>query len=570
MLPAVTDNSPPAPAPLLAAAAHRWPPRTTVAALLIAVAIAFPVFAVGASLFRPDHGAWSHIVDHTLTDLALNSAWLVVLVGAGAATIGTAMAWVTTRYDWVGRRTMEWMLVLPLAMPAYVMAYAYTDWLQYAGPVQTSLRAWFGWESKSDYWFFEMRSVGGAAAMLSLVLYPYVFLLARVAFLERSASLLEAGRTFGYGPRALFWRVSLPMARPAIAAGTALVVMETLADYGTVSYFGINTFTTGIFSAWFAQGDRIAAARLATLLVIVVVIALAIERRARRTARYTDAGNRAAAARGAGRIRLTGVSAWLAGAITLLPVLLGFALPVLLLLRLMLGGTDESINAQSGAEFLTLAWNSFSLGALTACLAVALGLVLAYAKRQAPGRLMHAANRIVGTGYAIPGTVVAVGVLIPITALDHQLANGISALTGERTGLILTGGISVLVYAYLVRFLAIALETCEAGFARITPSMDQAAISLGATSREVVQRVHLPLLRASLVTAGLMVFVDTMKELPATLVMRPFNFDTLAVRAYTFAKDERLAEASVAALAIVLVGLIPVVFASRAITAEQR
>lgn len=544
--------------------------RLGVFGILTALLLMLPVLAVILSVFSPDRGAWQHIVSTTLADLVANSLFLVITVAASAAVIGTTMAWVTTRYDWKGRRTIEWLLVLPLAMPAYVMAYAYTDWLQYAGPVQSALRDGFGWQAKSDYWFFEIRSAGGAAAMLSLVLYPYVYLLTRVAFLERSASLLDAGRTFGYSRTALWFKVSLPLARPAIAAGTALVVMETLADYGTVSYFGINTFTTGIFSAWFAQGDRIAAAKLATMLLVVVAFTLAFERHQRRKAQFAEATQRVASA-APRRIRIEGRKAVWASVVTLLPVMLGFVLPLLLLLRLMWRGDTSDANVDAigqWRDFLLLAWNSFSLSAMTALVAVALAVTLAYARRQSPGLWMRAANRLVGLGYAVPGTVIAVGVLIPVTALDHRLADAITALTGRDTGLILTGGISVLVYAYLVRFLAIALETCEAGFQRITPNMDHAARSLGASQPEVMRRVHLPLMRASLATAGLMVFVDVMKELPATLVMRPFNFDTLAVRAYIFAKDERLAEASVAALAIVLVGLVPVVFASRTITRE--
>lgn len=550
----------------LRAGARRARAWLTASATLIAVLLTIPLAVVALSWLTPDGGAWAHIISTTLPDLLASSAWLVLMVGLGAAGIGTLAAWIVARHDWQGRATIEWLLVLPLAMPAYVMAYAYTDLLQYAGPVQSALREWFGWQSKSDYWFFEIRSVGGAATMLAFVLYPYVYLLARVAFLEQSSTLTDAGRSFGYGRWALFWRVSLPLARPAIVAGTALVLMETLADYGTVSYFGVNTFTTGIFSAWFAQGDRVAAAKLATLLLAFVIVVLAIEHVARKQGRFAD---QTTSRRSAPREQLRGASAVFASIVCLMPVLIGFVLPLLLLARLMWRDADAVLAQASLREFFELAWNSLSLATLTAALAVVLGLLLVYAVRLNGNPLTRIATRIAGMGYAIPGTIIAVGVLLPVTLVDHAIADAVSSVLDREVGLILTGGFAVLIYAYLIRFLSIAVQSTEAGFAKITPNMDSAARSLGASNREIIFRVHAPLLRSSLITAALMVFVDVMKELPATLVMRPFNFDTLAVRAYTFAKDERLAEASVAAIAIVLVGLLPVVFASRAITRDR-
>ncbi len=541
-------------------------------AIAIAALFSIPVIAVGLSLFQADGGAWAHIRATTLSDLLTNSLLLVLLVAMGAGVIGTVTAWLVSRYEWHGRAHLEWLLVLPLAMPAYVTAYAYTDLLQYAGPVQTWLREIFQWQAKNDYWFFEIRSLGGAATLLTLALYPYVYLLARVAFLDQSASLVEAGRTFGYRRSTLFWKVSMPLARPAIVAGMALVMMETLADYGTVSYFGVNTFTTGIFSAWFAQSDRIAAAKLAGLLLIFVALVLLLETSARRRAKYTETRGKAPE-----RTRLTGGTAWGATLMCALPILGGFLLPLWLLARLALQDADASMAFAQFGEFGRLAWNSFSLSAITAFIAVAISVLLAYAgfrsrsgvtrgNRHGGRVLINFVNRLVGLGYAVPGMVIAVGILIPVTMFDHRLADALSILLGRDPGLILTGGISVLIYAYLIRFLSISLQTCEAGFEKISPSMDDAARSLGAGNREVTRRIHVPLLKTSLITAGLMVFVDVMKELPATLVMRPFNFDTLAVRTYTLAKDERLAEAAMAALAIVLVGLIPVILASKAIT----
>jgi iron(III) transport system permease protein len=537
----------------------------SVLGLAVAAILLVPIVFVFASIFQPDKGAWAHIASTVLPDLVQNSLGLVLFVGVGVIAIGTVTAWLTANREFTGRRMLEWALILPLAVPAYVMAYAYTDALQYAGPLQSAVRETFGWQTKSDYWFPEIRSLGGAAAMLMFVLYPYVYMLARVAFIEQSATLAEAGRTFGYSSTRLFFKVSLPLARPAIAAGTALALMETLADYGTVSYFGVNTFTTGIFNAWFSQDDRVSAAKLAAMLMFVVVAMIAAEQWARRRSRYYQQSRGTHT-----RLVLTGWRAWLATITCATPVMIGFAIPVIILMRLAVADGKLVLNE----HFFTLAFNSFSLAALTAFCGVAMALWLAYAARSSnsvwTAHMNRWVNRLVGLGYAIPGTIIAVGVLIPLVKLDHLLVDTLNRWFHASFGLVLTGGIMVLVYAYLIRFLAIALHTVEAGLCKITPHMDDAARSLGSSQRDVVRRVHLPLLRVSLVTAALLVFVDVMKELPATLVMRPFNFDTLAVNTYVLAKDERLAEAALPALAIVLVGLLPVALASRRITREPK
>ena len=393
--------------------------------------------------------------------------------------------------------------------------------------------------------------------MLTLALYPYVYVLARVAFLEQSSTLSEAARNMGLRPFSVFARISLPLARPAIAAGVALALMETLADYGTVSYFGVPTFTTGIFNAWFSQGDRAAAGKLAVILMGFVILVMLLEHWARRRARFHQSAGRHHV-----RLALHGAKAWVATAICGLPIAAGFAFPMLILLKLAL--TDGDV--QFGSRFIRLSINSFGVAAFTALLAVSTAILLAYLARSSRHRLQAWLNRLIGLGYAVPGTVIAVGVLVPLIALDHFIVDTISNVFGFSTGLLLTGGFLVLIYAYLIRFLAVALQSVEAGLSKVTPSMDDAARSLGSTPVEVLRDVHMPLLRTSLITAGLLVFVDVMKELPATLVMRPFNFDTLAVQTYNLAMDERLAEASTAALVIVAVGLIPLVMASRAIT----
>jgi iron(III) transport system permease protein len=534
-----------------------------VSSFALAVLVALPVLAVGANLFAGGTGeTWSHLMATVLPEYVANSIWLCLGVGIGVAAMGTGAAWLVALNDFPGRRIAEWALLLPMAMPAYVLAYTYTDFLQFVGPLQTGLRESFGWR-KDDYWFPEVRSLGGAIVLFSCVLYPYVYLLVRTAFLERAGGMIEAARALGLNPWQGFWRVSIPLARPAIAAGMALALMETLADYGTVAYFAVQTFTTGIYRAWFSLGDRIAAAQLAAALLGFVAMLILLERVSRGRARYHDTGAR----RRPSRQVLTGWHALLAQIGCAIPVMIGFALPAVLLLRLAMGDAGEE-GAGFAGRFLVLARNSFTLAALAALLAALLALLLGFAARDGH-KLPRLASRIVGLGYAVPGSVIAVGVLIPVTRLDHWLAGLWQQMTGVNPGLILTGGIAALLYAYLARFLAIALQTVEAGLGRITPSMEAAARSLGSSQGETLRRVHLPLLRGSLLTAALLVFVDVMKELPATLVMRPFNFDTLATQTYTLAADERLAEASTAALAIVAVGLLPIILLARQISAGR-
>ncbi len=525
-------------------------------ATLIAALLAVPVVVVLANVFSPGQGAWSHLAATVLPEYIANTLWLLAGVSGIVVFGGVSTAWLVTTCRFPGQRVFEWTLILPLAMPAYIMAYAYTDLLQFTGPVQTWLRAAAGWRAH-DYWFPEIRSVGGAAVMLGLVLYPYVYLVVRAAFLERSVGIMEVGRTLGYGAWGSFFRIALPLARPAIVAGTTLALMETLADFGTVSYFAVPTFTTGIYRAWLSMGDRVAAAQLSAMLLGFVVLVLALERGSRGRARYYNGAGR----RRHARCQLHGFAAWLATAICGVPLVLGFLLPAGLLLRMTLTDGD----AQFGARFVMLTLNSFTLAGVTALAAVVLALIMAYAMRLRPGPVVKAANRLAGLGYAVPGAVIAIGILVPVARLDNAIDAWMRANFAFSTGLLLTGSIAALVYAYLVRFLAVALQTVDAGLTKITPSMDEAARSLGVGPLGTLVKVHGPLMRGSLLTAALLVFVDVMKELPATFVMRPFNFDTLAVQAYNLAADERLAEASTAALAIVAVSLLPLIVLSRRI-----
>lgn len=533
--------------------------------LLLASLACLPVISVSLNLLSTGTGdTWAHLRATVLSEYVLNSVWLCLGVASGVSLIGVTTAWLTTQHTFPGQRFFAWALVLPMAMPAYVLAYLYTDLLQFAGPVQTALRDTFGW-TRADYWFPDIRSLGGAMAMFVCVLYPYVYLIARNAFLERAGGMLEVGRTLGLGPWRAFFQISLPLARPAIATGIALTLMETLADYGTVAYFGVQTFTTGIYRAWFSLGDRTAAAQLAAVLLGFVLILVTLEKISRGNARYHDTTLRQRPP-----VPLRGFHAYLATLVCALPLLAGFLVPAALLLNMALIDGD----AQFGSRFFTLAANSFTLAGITATLAVLLALFLAYAARLSPTpvsrTISRSLNRVASLGYAVPGAVIAVGVLIPVTRLDTWLAAQWLTLTGHNPGLILTGGIAALVYAYLVRFLAVALQTVEGSLGKITPNMDAASRSLGLGKMATLRRVHAPLLRGSLLTAGLLVFVDVMKELPATLVMRPFNFDTLATQTYTLAADERLSEASTAALAIVLVGLIPLIALSRQISQKTK
>jgi iron(III) transport system permease protein len=521
------------------------------------------VLSVGANVLAAGTGGtWAHLASTVLGEYVTTTLVLVAGVGLGTTLLGIAVAWAVTHLDFPGRRTLEWALVLPLAMPAYVLAYAWTDLLQVAGPVQTWLRELTGWRVR-DYWFPDVRSLGGAVAMLVLVLYPYVYLLVRAAFLERGMAVLEAGRSLGLSPWRAFRRIALPIARPAVVAGVALALMEALADYGTVSYFGVQTFTTGIYRAWFSLGDRTAAAQLSMALLLFVVLVLAFERASRGRARYALDATRRNPAEGH---RLHGLRAAGALAGCSLPLLLGFVVPALALLDMALASEAEVSLGRLGE----LARHSVVLGGAAAAVAALVAVAVAYARRVEPSPVVRAAHGVAALGYAVPGSVIAVGTLIPLAFLDRGLAAAVQSATGVAPGLLLTGTIAALVYAIVVRTLAPALQTVDATLGRITPHMDDAARSLGLPPGEALRRVHLPLLRPGVLAAALLVFIDAMKELPATLVMRPFGFDTLATEAYRLASDERLAEAAVPSLAIVAVGVVPLVLLGRQLASTRR
>jgi iron(III) transport system permease protein len=530
-------------------------------ALIVASLVAVPIGFVLSGVFRPAGEIWQHLAETVLWRYIGNTAWLMLGVGIGTALGGVGSAWLVTMCRFPGRRIFEWVLLLPLAMPAYVIAYTYAGMFEFAGPVQTALREWFGW-SRDDYWFPEVRSLGGAVGMLTFVLYPYVYMLSRAAFLEQSVCVLEIGRVLGRGPWRCFAGVALPLARPAIVAGVALALMETLSDYGAVQYFGVDTFTTGIFRTWFGLGAPAAATQLAAILLVFVLVLLIVERWSRGEARFHHTTSRY---RPLPRIQLYGAKATLAFLFCATPIMLGFLLPGGQLLLWALETAPEMMDA----AFARLAWNSIGLAAAAALLAVSVAVLLAYGLRLGSTRLGMMATRVAATGYAVPGIVVAVGVMLPFAWLDNTIDAWMRAQFGISTGLLLSGTLFALLFAYLVRFLAISFNTVEASLVKVTPNMDSAARTLGLRPAATLLRVHAPIMWGSLLTAALLVFVDVMKELPATLIMRPFNFNTLAVRTFELASDERLADSAPAALAIVAVGILPVILLSRAIARSR-
>ena len=532
----------------------------TLVVVATAGAVALPVLVVFSRLLAPSGGVWAHLAATVLGEYVVNTALLALGVGVGVLLIGVATAWLVTMCSFPGRTWFTWLLLLPLAVPTYIVAYTYTDLLQYSGPLQTTMREAFGW-SRTDYWFPEIRSLSGAVVVMSLVLYPYVYLLARAAFLEQSVCALDVSRTLGRSAWGCFIGVAVPLARPAIAGGVALALMETLADFGTVQHFGVPTFTTGIYRTWFALGEPVAASQLAAVLMLFVMLVLVLERASRGRARYEHTS----AFRHAAPYRLRGARALSASTACALPVLLGFLVPVLVLLDMTFAQGDRAL----GNRFVDLATNTFTLAALASGLAVVIALIIGYGVRLHATPPMRIGARIAGLGYAVPGAVIAIGVLIPFARFDNALDAWMESVFGISTGLLLTGSLLILIFAYLVRFLAVALNAVESGLGKINRNLDDAARVLGAGRTGTLIRVHLPMLSASVLTVAIMVFVDVLKELPATLILRPFDFETLAVRVYRFASDERLAEASTAALAIVLVGLIPVILLRRAIARSR-
>ncbi len=528
-------------------------------AILVAVICALPHLGVVAAALTGSGETLSHLMETVLGRYTAATLYLVLLVGLGTFAIGTGAAWLVTMTEFPGRKWLEIALVIPLAFPAYVLAYAYTDVLDHPGIVQSTLRSMMGWGPR-DYWFPEIRSLGGAAAMLTLVLYPYVYLLARAAFISQSASTFLAARALGRTPMSAFFRVSLPMARPAIAAGMLLAAMETIADFGTVSFFGVQTFATGIYTSWFSMADRAAGGQLSLGLLAFALLLALMERFSRGKARY-DARGQAALS----RIELHGAQKWGAALLCAVPVVLGVVVPVIAL-SFMAVGSEQNLLSRRYIGFIT---NSLTLAAIASAATVLAALILGSVNRLVPGRGSATALYVARLGYAVPGGVIAVGLLVPFAAFDNALDGFMRETFDISTGLLFTGSIWLLIAAYMIRFLAAAIGAYEGGIASVSPNIDAASRVLGQGGWKMLRRVHVPVLRPSLLTAALIVFVDVMKELPATLIMRPFNYDTLAVQAFRLASDERLEGAAVPSLVIAAIGLLPVILLCRRIGRAQ-
>ncbi len=546
-----------------------WPSRTargtagggagwTVGTVLVAALVSIPVLAVPGIALTPADGIWRHLASTVLPSYIANTLLLMLGVGAGTLLVGVGTAWLVTVTRFPGRGLAETALLLPMALPAYVVAYVYTDLLEYAGPLQKALRGVFGWSGPRDYWFPEIRSLGGAVVVMTLVLYPYVYLLSRAAFIEQSVGLLEASRSLGRGPWRTFFTTALPLARPAIVVGVSLVLMETLNDFGTVDFFAVPTFTLGIFDVWRNMNSIAGAAQLSSLLLLFVMVLVFLERGARRRRRFDHAASRHQALSGERLAPPLGVLAVVA---CFTPVVLGFGLPASVLAAYAVTHFADT----PMAEVLAAAANSVLLAGIAAALALMLALFMAYGARIKGGMVIAAASRLAGMGYAVPGSVLAVGVMVVLAGVDNGVDAFMRDTFGVSTGLLLSGTIAAVTFGYLVRFLALALGTVEAGLSKITPSMDGAARSLGHGPLATMRRVHVPLLRSSLLTAAVLVFVDSMKELPMTVILQPFDFQTLATFVHQYASDEQLGEAALAALAIVAAGIAPVVLLSRAI-----
>lgn len=530
-------------------------------AVIVTIICVLPYIGVTLAAMTGSFDTLRHLSETVLWGYTKTTFWLVLIVMACTGIIGTGAAWFVTMTHFPGRRWLEIALALPLAFPAYVLAYGYTSILDHPGIIQTTLRDITGWGPR-DYWFPEVRSLGGAAVMLTLVLYPYVYLLARAAFSSQSASAFLAARVLGRRPVGAFFATSLPMARPAIASGVLLVAMETIADFGTVSYFGVQTFSVGIYTSWFSMADRAAAAQLALGLLAFALLLAFVERTSRGNAAYTD-GRRSTQMQ---RIFLGPRARWAAFVLCLLPVLFGVIIPTITLITLAIGSEQDLFSPR----YLGFIQNSLTLAGIAALITVTAATLLGTLNRVAQSRLAALSLYVCRIGYAVPGGVIAVGLLVPFALFDNAVDAWMRATFDVSTGLLLTGSIWLLVAAYMIRFLAAAIGAYEGGIASVGKNIDAAARTLGADMPGLIRRVHMPIMRTSLLTAGLIVFVDVMKELPATLIMRPFNYDTLAVQAHRLASDERLNGAAVPSLVIAAIGLIPVILLCRRIGREGR
>jgi iron(III) transport system permease protein len=544
---------------MLATARDRY---WTLGASVCALIVAIPMLTILILAISPTGELWRHLLATVLPRYLLNTVALMILAGSGVLLIGTATAWLVTMFRFPGSRLFEWALLLPLSIPAYVIAFVYVDYLEFAGPIQTALRSIFGWARPQDYWFPDIQSLPGAAAMMTLVLYPYVYLLARNAFLDQSVAALEVSRTLGHGPWRNFFLIGLPLARPALAIGVALALMEVIGDFGTVQQFAVETFTTGIYEIWQGMNDVAGAAQLAGFLLLIVLALIWLERRSRRGRRYHPAGRHF---RDLPKPVLRGLPALVAIAVCGLPIGLGFLVPAATLATWAL----ENYADTDLSQFFTDTGNTLVLATTAAVLTGGLAVFLSYALRLGQGRLLRISARLAGTGYAIPGSVIAVGVLIPIGLLDNGIDWLAQTLFQYSTGLIFSGTMAILIFAYAARFMALSMGAVGASLGRVTRNIDAAAQTLGHSGGSILWRVHMPMIRGGILTAVLIVFVEVCKELPATLLLRPLDFATLSTRIYDFASDSFYEEAALWALSLIVVGMLPVVLLSKSIRASR-
>jgi iron(III) transport system permease protein len=519
--------------------------------LLISLIALLPILAIALIALKPSGDTWPHLIANVLPGALRRTLGLMAGVGLLSLLIGTGTAWLVTMYRFPGRRVFEWLLLLPLAVPTYIIAYSYLELLDYSGIVQSGLRELFGWHDARSYWFPDIRSLGGAVFVMSAVLYPYVYITARASFVAQSVCVLEVSRTLGRNASQTFWQVALPLARPALAAGVALALMETLNDIGAVEFFGVRTLTVAVYDTWLDRNSLAGAAQIASVMLLFVFALLLLERALRAKRRFHHTTGKY---RDLPEDTLDGWRGLLATLACALPVLVGFVLPGSVLVH----DAIAHVAAGLAPEFWEAALNSLLLAASAAILAVGFALVLAYARRQTRSKLIQAASTLPAISYAVPGTVLAIGLLIPLAGLDNGIDSLMRSLFGLSTGLLLSGTAFAVVLAYTIRFLAASLGAVEAGLSKISRNIDAAARTLGASVSEMLFKVHLPMLRPALGAAALLVFVDSMKELPATLLLRPFNFDTLATQVFTLVSLYRYEEAGLSALTIVLVSLAPV------------
>jgi iron(III) transport system permease protein len=544
--------------------ARRGMGAATAAALVAAAIVFMPIAAIFVIGFSAEPENWQHMVTNVIPRAGVRTFWLLFFTGVATAIIGIGTAWLVAACEFPLRRFLSPALVLPLAIPSYLAAYAFGEFLDFTGPVQTAYRALFGFATARDYDFFDIRSLPGAVLVMSAVLYPYVYLACRSMFLMQGRAAADVARTLGSSPFRVFARIQVPMARPAIMIGLTLVMMETLNDIGAVEYLGVQTLTFSVYDTWLNRGSLAGAAQIACVMLVIVAGLLIVERMARRQQRFSS-HKTTAIVPDAIRLRLTGVKAWLATTSCLIPILVGFMVPVFVLGGFALRRLEDFMEPR----LIDALWNSTLVSSAAALITVFLAFVLSYAARTDRSRLARGAGRLASLGYGIPGTVLGIGVLIPLASFDNALDGWLRENLGFSTGLLLSGTGFAIVYAYTVRFLTMAEGTIDAGFQKLSPHLDMAARTLGRSGLQTLRQVLLPNLRPAVLTAALLVFIETLKELSATILLRPFNFNTLATLVYEDASRGMAQDASVAAIIIIAAGLIPVILVSRSLDEKR-